>query len=93
MAPGTHTCTALCNVASDSSAAGFYTGLCQLADLAWPCQHRGLGQEVSGKQELKQEICNSASRPFTNICQLTPACRADGQGKPGQLLSRRRAAA
>lgn len=74
----------------DSNAASFYTGLCQLVDLAWPCQRGGLGQEVSGKQELNQEICHSASRSFNNNCQLTSACRADGQGKPGRVLSRRR---
>jgi len=82
-APGTHTGTALCNMGRDSNAAGFYTSVCQLADLAWPCQRGGLGQEVSGKQELMQKICNSAGRLLANICQLTYACRADGQGKPG----------
>lgn len=71
MAPGTHTCTALSIVARDSYAAGFYTGLRQLADLAWPGQCGGLGQEVSGKRELKQDICNSASRSFADVCQLT----------------------
>lgn len=70
MAPGAHTCTALSIVARDSNAAGFYTGLHHLAYLAWPGQHGGLGQKVSGKQELKQEICNSASRSFADVCQL-----------------------
>lgn len=66
-----------------------------------PCRHRGRGQEVSGKRELKQEMCNSASRPFTNnwpahICLQggwAREARATSGQKAGSSMTKCRAAA